>query len=174
MYFSLYPKVAYKIDDFDYVKAIDITSATKIKKYISDYRQIAYNPYIVKNGERPDRVSYKIYGSEKYDWLVLMINDVSNVYEEWPKSSEDLLEYTQLKYGTLEYATDNIKSYFDSLGNEIDLTTYNSLSESERSSESFYQYEVKENDRKSIIKILKPSFLVKIESDLRLILRETE
>lgn len=174
MYFSLYPKVAYKIDDFDYVKAIDITSATKIKKYLSDYRGISYNPYIIKNGERPDRVSYVVYGSEKYDWLILMINEISNVYEEWPKSSEDLREYIETKYGTLEYSTDTIKTYYDSLNNEIDVTTYNSLSPTERSSESYYQYEIKENDRKSAIKLLNPGLIIRVESDIRQLLKASE
>lgn len=172
MYFTLYPKVAYKVDDYDYVKAIDITSSTKIKNYIKSYRGIQYSPYIVKDGQRPDYVAYKVYGSEKYDWLVLLVNDITNIYEEWPKSSQDFSEYIEMKYGSIDYATTTIKSYKDSLGNVIDQTTYNSLSQDQRSSESYYEYELKLNENKAKIKLLSPALLITVESDIRQMMKE--
>jgi hypothetical protein len=171
MYFSFYPKVAYKVDDFDYVKAIDITSAATIKAYINTYRGIGYNPYIVKDGERPDSISYKIYGSERYDWIIMMVNNISNVYDQWPKSSEDFREFIILKYGTLEYAINTTKSYYDSLKNEIDVTTYNSLDPAQRTIQTYYEYEIDKNEAKAAIKILNPSLLLKVESDIKQLLK---
>jgi hypothetical protein len=57
--FTYYPKIAYKIDDHNYLRAIDINLVAKIKDYISNYRGIAYAPYIVGDGESPDFISYK-------------------------------------------------------------------------------------------------------------------
>ena len=51
--FTLYPKVSYKIDDYNYIRAVDITQSIKIKKFLKDYRGISYQPYNVKDGERP-------------------------------------------------------------------------------------------------------------------------
>lgn len=171
MYFSFYPKVAYKLDDFDYVKSIDISSSIKIKNFLKAYKGILYNPYVIKNGERPEHVAYKVYGSEKYDWVILLGNDIHSIYEDWPKSSEDFIEYIELKYGSLEYATNNIKTYYDIYNNVIDLTTYNSLEPGLRSSETYYQYEMQKNDQKALIKIISPSLLITIEGNIRDILR---
>lgn len=172
MYFSLYPKVAYKIDDYDYLKAIDITSAITLKNYIKNYRGINYNPYFIKDGERPDNVAKKFYDDPKYAWIILLVNDISNIYDEWPRSSRELKDYVEQKYGSIVYAASTIKSYFDSLGNEIDVTQYNTLAENERSSESYYEYEIRINDSKSKIKLISQSFIIGIETDLRTLLSQ--
>jgi hypothetical protein len=51
--FQYYPKVAYKVDNVDYIKAIDITTSIKIKDFFKTYRGISFTPYVVKDGERP-------------------------------------------------------------------------------------------------------------------------
>lgn len=172
MYFSLYPKVAYKIDDYDYIKSIDITTAITLKNYIKNYRSILYNPYIIKDGERPDNVSKRFYGDTKYAWIVLLVNEIFNIYDEWPRSVNELNEYVEQKYGSIEYATSAIKNYYDLLGNVIDQTTYNSLSATARSSESYYEYEMKINDAKSRIKIVSPAFITTIETDVIALLKQ--
>ena len=170
MYFSLYPKVAYKVDDFDYLKSIDITSAITLKNYIKNYNGIQYNPYIIKDGERPDNVSKRFYGDTKYAWIILLVNEIFSIYDDWPRGSRELNDYIEQKYGSLEYAATTVKTYYDSLGNPIDQTTYNSLDTSSRSSETFYEYEMKLNDAKSRIKIVSPAFIISIETDLRSLL----
>ena len=76
--FQFYPKVAYKVDNVDYIKAIDITTSIKIKDFFKTYRGISFNPYVVKDGERPDYVSFKAYGTPMYDWIVLLVNEIYN------------------------------------------------------------------------------------------------
>lgn len=167
MYFSFYPKIAYKIDDYDYLKAIDITNAIVIKNYIKNYRGIRYVPYIILDGERPDNVSKKQYGDERYAWIILLTNDIISIYDEWPKNSKEMIEFIEEKYDSINYATSTIKSYYDSRKNEIDITTYNSLSVDARSFQTYYDYEVKLNDAKSKIKIISASLINQIESDIK-------
>ncbi len=174
MYFSVYPKVAYKVDEFDYIKAIDITSSIKIKKYISSYKGITYTPYIVKNGERPDAVSYKLYGKEKYDWILLLVNDIDNIYEDWSKSDSDMIDYITEKYGSMTYATSAIKHYYDTYGNIIDQTTYFALPQGEKRVETYYEYEVRKNYEKAQIKTISPSLINTIEYDFRKIMLSEE
>ena len=49
--FAYYPKIAYKIDDYNYLKAIDINVVSKLKDYITQYRSIGYTPYVVQDGD---------------------------------------------------------------------------------------------------------------------------
>ena len=167
--FDNYPKFNYKIDEYDYLTAIDITNNFKLRKLLNSYRGISYRPYVIQDGERPDNVSQKIYTTPNYDWIILLVNDIYNIYEQWPKDKETFKNYVIEKYGSLSIAQSTIKYYYDKNKNIIDLTTYNSLPLSQRSLETSYEYEVRQNTNKSIIKIIPLSIAKSIETDLRTI-----
>lgn len=65
-----------------------------------------YVTYEVKNGERPDQISYEQYGDEQYYWVILQINGIVDYYNEWPLSQQELEAYTLKKYGTTAKAED--------------------------------------------------------------------
>lgn len=60
----------------------------------------AFAHYAILEGERPDTVAEKLYGSPNYDWVVLLTANITNVRDEWPISSRVLYEYAEEKYGT--------------------------------------------------------------------------
>lgn len=165
--FNYYPKISYKVDSIDSLKAIDITTSVKMKDFLKTYRGISYSPYVVRDGERPDTVSSRIYGTPGYDWIVMLANDIYDIYDDWPKDSETLNKYIIEKYGSLASALSTVKYYYDSKGNIIDYTSWTALSASERNSESEYQYEVRINTNKSKIKLVKPIFIPAIDNALK-------
>lgn len=168
--FTLYPKISYKINEYDYLRAIDITQSAKIKRFLKDYRGIAYDPYTVKDGEKPDFVAYKYYGDPNLDWVVLLANDVYNIYDEWPKDSTELQQYLIQKYGSIAYTLSTIKYYYDSNKNIIDQTSYEALSVSARSSETVYEYELRKNNNKAKIKLVRPTLIGAIQTELKSLL----
>jgi hypothetical protein len=168
--FTNYPKVRYKIDDHNYLKAIDITVVSQIKNYLKEFRGITYNPYVIQDGENPDYVSYKLYGSPEYDWIILLTNNMYNIYDDWPKNSEQFRNYLIEKYGSLEYSMQNIKYYYDTYGNIIDVIEWTQLSSSKRRSETIYEWELRKNINKSKIKIMQKSSLGALDSGLKSII----
>lgn len=164
--FTLYPQIDYKFDTHNTKRAIDITTSIKIKELIKGYRGILSTPYVVQNGERPDQVSFKFYGTTDYDWAILIANDMYSIYDDWPKDSESLNNYIIEKYGSVNAAYGAFK-YYNQYGDEIDLTTYNTLSLNLRVSESLYEYEVRKNFNKSKIKIIIPSLISTIDSQIK-------
>jgi len=130
--FTLYPKIAYKVNEYDYLRAIDITQSAKIKSFLKDYRGISFNPYTIKNGERPDYVAHKFYGDSNLDWVILLSNDIYNIYDEWPRNSTDFEEYLIEKYGSIATTLSTTKYYYNVTKDIIDETTYNQLVESVR------------------------------------------
>lgn len=169
--FNLYPKVSYQVDSYDSVRAIDITSSVRIKDYFKNYRGISYRPYVIQDGERPDNVAHKVYGDATLDWIILLANDMYNIYEDWPKSSTQLNDYIIEKYGSLSAATGNIKYYYDSQGNIVDQTTYSDLAASEQGpTESIYQWEARKNTNKSKIRLVSPSIVSTLQTDLKSLL----
>jgi hypothetical protein len=161
--------INYKIDEYDSLRAIDITSAIKIKDYLKSYRGILFTPYIVKNGDRPDIVSNKLYGNPNYDWIILIANDMYSVYDDWPKNSFDLDTFIIEKYGSIASALSTVKYYYNSSLDIIDETTYTNLALSARRSETQYEYELRVNSNKSKIKVVKRSLITAITSDLNTI-----
>ena len=168
--FTLYPKIAYKVSEYDYLRAIDITQSTKIKSFLRDYRGISYNPYTIKDGERPDYVAHKFYGDSNLDWVVLLSNEIYNIYDEWPKNSADFEEYLIEKYGSIATTLSTTKYYYNTAKDIIDETTYNALSVSQRSSETIYEYELRANNNKSKIKLIRSSIIGAIQSELKSLL----
>jgi hypothetical protein len=41
-------------------------------------------PYVVLDGETPELVSFKLYGTPLYHWVLLIINEIVDVRTEWP------------------------------------------------------------------------------------------
>lgn len=168
--FTYYPKIAYQIDNYNYLKAIDINVVSKVKNYISEYRSISYSPYVVQDGESPDFISYKFYSNPGYDWIIMLTNDVHSIYDDWPKSTDAFQKYITEKYGSIASALSTTKYYYDSDGNIIDLIEYTNLTSNKRSSETVYEWELRLNINKSRIKILKANMISAMESGLRSIL----
>jgi hypothetical protein len=168
--FQYYPKVAYKVDNVDYIKAIDITTSIKIKDFFKTYRGISFSPYVVKDGERPDYVSFKFYGTPMYDWVILLSNDIYNIYDDWPKNTKTLNSYIEEKYGTISSALGTIKYYYNSNNDIIDETTWTSLPINQRKSESQYEYEVRRNINKSRIKLVKKELVNAVDMGLKSII----
>jgi hypothetical protein len=61
-----------------------------------------FTKYDIIGDERPDNVAYKIYGDETLDWIILLSNNIINVYDEWPMTQEAFDKYLLQKYGSYE------------------------------------------------------------------------
>jgi len=58
-----------------------------------------YSYYNILDGERPDTVSQKLYGTPSFYWLFFVINDnLQNYWEDWPKGSEALRNYVEEEF----------------------------------------------------------------------------
>ena len=103
--FQFYPKTLYLFNDFDYQKVVDLNVSAQISDYVKSYRgSPGVRQYIVSNGERPEVISYKLYGTTKYDYLLLIFNEIESFYDEWPRDDQTLKKYIEKKYGSISAA----------------------------------------------------------------------
>ena len=56
-----------------------------------------YNKYTIPSGERPDSLSYKLYGTTDYYWTFYLMNDDIRL-SGWPIASYDILDIAKEKY----------------------------------------------------------------------------
>jgi hypothetical protein len=106
-YFQNFPLTQYDLY-FDNQKA-DVVDIFRIVKVKNEYKDNVtfYTYYNIQDGERPDVVSSKLYGSTQYFWTFFMINDhLVNYYKDWPLSNYDLQEVVKNKYSGIVLTSD--------------------------------------------------------------------
>lgn len=91
-YFNKFP-----VNYYNNVLSLDITRRVNfIEKNLSD--PYIFLPYTVKEDEKPEDIAYFYYGSVGYTWLVLLANNITDPYIDWPLRNEDFMRYLMMKY----------------------------------------------------------------------------
>ena len=102
-YFTHLPDVyvrtsSYRQNNVDpFTLAKNIFRRIKIRENLDDII-LGFDQYTVKNNQRPDQVALDIYGNMQYDWVILLCNNIINIYEEWPMSEDELERYIDSTY----------------------------------------------------------------------------
>jgi len=99
-YFTYFPKIDYDLDDNKQTKSIvDVFRFAKIinNQTLDDISLYAF--YDVNDGERPDHVSRRIYGSADYYWTFFLVNEeMKNLFTDWPMSYSQMEDHVNLNY----------------------------------------------------------------------------
>lgn len=161
-----------------------VTVRDDLAKYI-----FAYDDYVVNDGERPDSVSTKFYGTPEYDWIIILCNRYTNLYEEWPMDTTSLEDYLDRKYGTklydvVQYETDEIT---DTKGNVLikkgtvvnsnfTFTTYEGITHGLNKIQPMTNYDIEQrkNEVKRGIKVLKSQFIQKFIDEFEELIKYPE
>ena len=168
----------------DFIKVKNLFRRAKIRdEFFKDVT--VFTKYTITGDERPDQIANAYYGSSSYDWVVLISNNIIDVKTEWPMSEYDFQQYLSRKYDPTEinsihhYET---VTYYDGRGRLIvpsgrivdstfTVSYYDEkegkvITASPIKSLSNYNYEVKENNKKSTIFLLRKRFLQTAIDDL--------
>ena len=104
MYFSITPNILYDEKPIQYpfstsdrVVAKNFFRRYKLNDDIFSYA-VFFNKYAIKDGERPDILAKKIYGSQYYDWVILLTNNLVNAQYDWPMSNYELTKVLEKEY----------------------------------------------------------------------------
>jgi hypothetical protein len=98
-FFSQFPRTNYKIGDDSYsTSIIDTFRHVDVDETLID-DLTTYTYYNIKDGERPDVVSYKLYDSAEYHWTFFIINETLKTgLNNWPRSFNEQADYIDKKY----------------------------------------------------------------------------
>ena len=106
-YFKYLPDVyvrtsSYRQNNVDpYTLGKNLFRRIKIKDNLDD-AILGFTQYTIPNGMRPDQVALEFYGDMSMDWVILLTNNIINVYEDWPMEENELWEYLVSTYGETE------------------------------------------------------------------------
>ena len=132
-----------------------------------------FNEYIVQDGEKPEDIALRLYKNPFYNWVLLVINDITNYHEQWPRSSQQLKEYCNSKYenpqATKDYITTEVKRGLDVIvpAGKVVPSTFqivywdgtNTVTANPVISRTFFQFEEELNSEKERIQLVKPEFI---------------
>lgn len=114
-YFQGFPTIQYDLyNEAHTIEVVDIFRTVRPKQSLKD-DILLYNKYTIQDGERPDHVSQKLYGSTDYYWTFFMVNEkLTNSYNDWPLSRKELQDYMTIKYpGYVLKTNDDIAVKFE-------------------------------------------------------------
>ena len=159
---------------------IEVKNIFKRAKLRDDVEQAitAFNYYQIEDGMRPDMVAEKLYNDPELDWVVLTSNNITNIRDQWPLSHNDLYEHMLEKYGSEtniqginHYETRQVLDEYNRVvvpaGLEVDFNftfSYMNFSNTIVTVNpvvplTHYEYEVRLNEEKRRIKVLRPEYL---------------
>ena len=99
MYFQKFPQLFYDIKGngelsiFTHImKRVKLNAGAAANTKIFDFFQVT-------GGDKPEDVAFKYYGSAEYHWVVLMVNNITDRYYQWPMTQPDFEEFLTDKYG---------------------------------------------------------------------------
>ena len=99
MYFSRFPIMVYDIKgDREYKLLPNILRRVKIRAGIKA-GSLIYDQYNVQDGERPEDIAYKVYGDPEFHWVILITNNITDRYYQWPMTQPQFQNFIEDKYG---------------------------------------------------------------------------
>ena len=107
MYFTNIRDVAIDVDGSGNVDLLkNLTAKAKLDDALLNNAGF-YQTVEIIDGERPDHLSQRLYGNSNYHWTFLLLNpQIKNIWDDWPMSASQLIEYCTNKYQYLAADTD--------------------------------------------------------------------
>ena len=97
-YFETFPNRLYDINgDGNFKLVKDIFRRMKVREGLKDNMALM-STYDVQDGDTPEIISYKHFGSTDYFWFICLMNDVTDRFYDWPMTDSAFEEFLKDKY----------------------------------------------------------------------------
>ena len=180
MFFDSMPKILYDSKGNGEVKVVTnllkrVAIRTKIKT-----NALILDTYNVKNGETPESIAFKLYGDAEFHWVIMLVNDITDRYHQWPMRYSQFLEYVNDKYDDVNAVHHyEITQSSGNTNTKIEVYSNSALFSGDT---DFYgtataitnlEYEEELQDQRRKIKLLDPQFLTQFVSEFELLMKES-
>lgn len=153
-------------EQFKYRLVKNIFRRCKVRDDLETYTTM-FETSAIPDGSSPSDVGLAVLGNPDLDWVVLLVNNITDVYEQWPRDEYDLQMYCREKYddedGIHHYETMEVEYngiVYIKKGIEVNSTFRATLPDGtvKTATDSIYavtnyEYETYLNDLKRLIKI---------------------
>ena len=98
MYFNSFPIIPY--DSVGKGQYKDVTNLLRLVAMSTKVRTNAllFDTYDVNECVTPEMIAYKLYCDSELHWIILLVNDITDRYHQWPMSTGAFNKYVADKY----------------------------------------------------------------------------
>ena len=158
-YFNNFPTIMYDpTGDGSAKLATNIMKRVRMRANMKK-EVVMLDPYDIKENETPEIVADKHHGSPHYHWVVMLLNDISDVNHDWVKSTRQMQKYLLSKYTETQLTETHHYEISQTSGDttikiEVENATYPSAT-----TVTNYEYETALNESKRKIDLLRNDYL---------------
>lgn len=168
LYFTEFPKTNVLIENKS-VTLIDIFARVKLLDYIKNNQDfLIQNDYYIEHEKRPEQISYELYGSYDYTWIILTLNNVYDINTDWVMPQFVLDKRMISKYGSIENANRTVVAWYDRYGYEVSENSKQKVTK-----ETAFQKIMRENELKKNIKVFTTISVKRIQRDFLKLIKDT-
>jgi len=179
MYFDQFPVIFY-----DAVGNTDPKIVTHLLKRVAVNSKARattalYDTYDVKNGETPESIAHKYYGDAEYHWIILLVNNITDRYHQWPMNTRQFLAHLAERYDNVDGVHHyEINQVSGDTSVKINIGTSNIDENGDTISSATLitnrEYEESKQDTLRRIRLLDPEYLDQFVKDFQRLIAETE
>ena len=159
MYFGHFPLIPYdSVGDGNFKLVTNLLKRVAVRSKVKT-NVLVFDTYDVKSGETPELIADKLYNDPELHWVVLMMNDITDRYHQWPLNENQFLAHINDKYSNVD-ATHHyeISQTSGDTTIKIDIGTDNT-DHSGATAITNYEYEVSQQDKIRKIRLLDPAYI---------------
>ena len=102
MYFEQFPVIYY-----DAVGNSNPKVVTHLLKRVALHSKASetvalFDTYDVRNGETPEMIAHKYYDDAEYHWVILLVNNITDRYHQWPMNTRQFLSHLAERYDNVD------------------------------------------------------------------------
>ena len=134
---------------------------------------LLYDTYDVKSGETPESLSHRLYGDSEYHWIIMLVNDITDRYHDWPMSEAQFSQYLKDKYSNPD-AVHHYEISQESGDTDIKINIGTSNTDYPTATAiTNYEHEQKLQDDRRKIRLLDPSFIGQFVTEYQSLMSES-
>ena len=172
-FFSAFPIIPYdSVGNYNFKEVTNLLRRVRLRAKVKENVSI-FDTYDVKEGETPEIIADKLYGDPELHYVVLMINDITDRYHQWPQNQNQFLAYINDKYSNVD-ATHHyeISQVSGNTKIKIDIGTDNTDYPT-ASIVTNYEYEEAQQDDIRKIRLLDPSYVPAFVEEFESLMNES-
>ena len=175
MYFESFPTIFYDANGDGTFKDVKNLLRRVGLRTLVKTNVLLFDTYEVKEGETPEMIAHKLYGDSNLHWIILMINEVTDRYHQWPMTVPQFLDFINDKYDTPDgkHHYETTQTSGDTkvkieVFNEVDDDAYTGLTPITNR-----EYEEDRQDKLRSIRLIDPKFIGQFVAEFQTLMKET-
>jgi len=171
MYFGHFPLIPYdSVGDGKFKLVTNLLKRVAVRSKVKT-NVLVFDTYDVKSGETPEMIADKLYNDPELHWVVLLMNNITDRYHQWPLTENQFIAHINDKYDNVD-ATHHyeISQTSGDTTIKIDIGTDNS-DHSGATAITNYEYEVARQDEMRKIRLLDPTYIEQFVDEYKILMK---